>query len=90
VPNTRSAKKRMRQSAERRTRNRGRKSVLKNQIRKFLDALHDKDKARAESEYRAASRTLDRTAAKGTLHKNAAARRKSRLAARLKALTATP
>ena len=88
MPNSSSAKKRARQDQERRLRNRGRKSGLKTSIRNFLEAVHDKDGSRASDAYRAVTISLDRTAAKGTIHKNAAARKKSRLAAKLNALIA--
>jgi len=76
----------MRQSEQRRGINRTRRSAVKTQIRKFLDALHDKDVSRAQEQYRVVTKVLDQTAAKGTFHKNSVARKKSRLAARLNAL----
>ena len=81
-----SAHKRIRQNVTRRVRNRARKSEVKTQIRKFTDALHEQDVERAQTEFRAVTRKLDQTAAKGTLHKNMAARKKARLAKRLNAL----
>ncbi|MCP4249980.1 MAG: 30S ribosomal protein S20 [bacterium] len=83
-----SAKKRIKQNEEHRARNRARKSELKSEIRKFTDALHDKDQQAAQKQYVVVVKKLDQTAAKGTLHKNAAARTKSRLARRLNQLTA--
>ena len=77
----------MRQNEVRQERNRSRRSAVKTQIRKFLDAVQEKDLARATREYRAVSRILDQTAAKGTYHSNTVARKKSRLAARLNALS---
>ena len=81
-----SAHKRIRQNVARRARNRARKSAVKTQIRKFTDALHERDVEKARTEFRAVTRKLDQTAAKGTLHKNMAARKKARLAKRLNAL----
>lgn len=81
-----SAHKRIRQNVTRRARNRARKSEVKTQIRKFTDALHEQDVEKARTEFRAVTRKLDQTAAKGTLHKNMAARKKARLAKRLNAL----
>ncbi len=75
-----SAKKRIRQNETRRARNRARKSALKTEIRKLDDAIHDKKVEEAQSLLRKVTKHIDQTAAKGTLHKNAAARRKSRLA----------
>ena len=83
-----SAKKRIRQNEVLRTRNRARKGAIKTQIRKFSEAVRGHDVDRAQAEFRLAVKKLDRTAAKGTLHKNAVARRKSRLAKQLNKLTA--
>lgn len=89
MANTQSAKKRMRQNEVRQERNRSRRSAVKTQVRKFLDAVHEKDLSRATQEYRTVTKMLDQTTAKGTYHKNTTARKKSRLAARLNALSAT-
>ncbi len=88
MANSFSAKKRIKQNEERRGRNRARKSVLKSEIRKFTEAIHDKDPEAARNQYQVVVKKLDQTAAKGTLHKNAAARTKSRLAKRLNQLSA--
>ena len=82
-----SAKKRVRQNLKQRARNRWRKSRVKDDVKQFLRAVREGDATKAEDAYRTASRTLDQVAAKGAIHKNAAARRKSRLAKRLKRLT---
>ena len=84
-----SASKRQRQNLVCRARNRARKSEVKTQIRKFADALRAQNLEKAETEFRAVVRRLDQTAAKGTLHKNMAARKKSRLARQLNELKAT-
>jgi small subunit ribosomal protein S20 len=81
-----SAKKRIRQNETRRARNRWRKGRIKDSVKQFLTAVHEGDLAQAQSRYDAAARTLDKIAATGTIHKNAAARKKSRLARRLNAL----
>jgi small subunit ribosomal protein S20 len=83
VPNTESAKKRVRQSAKRNALNLWRKRRVKNDLGDFQKAVASGDAAAAEKEMRKAARTLDRIAAKGTIHKNNAARRKSRMAAKL-------
>jgi small subunit ribosomal protein S20 len=85
MPNTKSAKKRLRQSLERRTRNRAVKSTLKTQIKKVLATVGAGDATASETEYRTATKRLDQAAAKGVIHRNKASRLKSRLAARLKA-----
>jgi small subunit ribosomal protein S20 len=71
-------------SAKNRARNRATKSLLKTQVRKVVDAAAKTDEAATEAAFRAAVQRLDRAAAKGVIHKNAAARKKSRLSAFLK------
>ena len=85
MPNTKSAKKRLRQSLERRTRNRATKSTVKSQVRKVTDAVGAGNVDLGNTEFRLAAKKLDRAAAHGIIHKNAAARVKSRLSKRLKA-----
>ena len=86
MPNTKSAKKRLRQSLERRARNRAVKSSLKTHIKKVLTAVDEgADAAPTGDEFRTAAKKLDQAAAKGVIHRNKAARLKSRLSARLKA-----
>lgn len=86
MANTTSAEKRNRQNSVRRERNRSRRAAVKTQVRKFLDAVHEKDAAKAAKEFQATAKILDKTAAKGTLHKKTASRKKSRMARRLNAL----
>ncbi len=88
VPNTESAKKRVRQNIDRSARNRWRRTKVKDETKLFLKAIHDGDKAAAEKSLRLLSGMLDRFALTPTMHRNTAARRKSRLAKRLNALTA--
>jgi len=80
-----SAKKRNRQNLRNRERNRAAKSVLKTSIRKVLTAVSSGDVAGAREQLRATSKTADQAAAKGTIHRNRAARIKSRLSARVRA-----
>jgi small subunit ribosomal protein S20 len=86
VPNTNSAKKRMRQDAIKNSRNLWRKRRIKDQVKKFLSAVQTQNVAGAEEEFRKTAGLLDKIAASKTIHRNAAARRKSRLARRLKDL----
>lgn len=86
MPNTESAKKRVRQNAKRRSLNLWRKRRIKNQIKSFLKAVHDHDVSAAETEYRKTCGMLDKVACTSTMHRNTAARRKSRLARHLNAL----
>ncbi|MBU0637558.1 MAG: 30S ribosomal protein S20 [Planctomycetes bacterium] len=81
-----SSKKRIRQNVKRRALNRSRASALKTRIRKCMDTLKTGDVEGTERAYREACRALDREANRNTLHRNAAARRKSRLARRINAL----
>lgn len=76
---TKSAKKRHRQSLERRDKNRAVRSSLKTQIKKVREAVKAGDLAKADAESRLAAKKLDVAAAKGVLHKNAASRTKSRV-----------
>lgn len=83
-----SARKRIRQNAKRRARNRARKKQIKLGVRAFTEALTADDAGKATDALRAAIKTIDRVAAKGTIHKNAANRKKARLQRRLNAFTA--
>jgi len=83
VAHTVSARKRIRQDARRRARNRWRKGRIKGAVCEFDEALAAGDTAAAAEKLRAAYKQIDQVAAKGTIHKNAAARLKARLAKRL-------
>ena len=84
MPNTKSAAKRLRQNESTRLRNRTRTSALRTQLRKVRDAVDAGDVAKAEEEYRGAAKQLDRAGARNLIHKNAAARTKSRLQSLIK------
>ena len=79
MPNSKSAKKRLRQDAVRRLRNRMVESSMRNQLRKVREAVTAGDIDKAQEEYRDAARKLDRAGARNIIHKNKAARTKSRL-----------
>jgi small subunit ribosomal protein S20 len=81
-----SALKRARQTETRTTRNRANSSRLRSQLRELREALAKGDKAAAEPVYRKAIAALDKAIQKGVIHHNTAARYKSRLNTRLKAL----
>ena len=83
-----SAKKRVRQTAKRRERNRDRKREIRLELKKMQTALTAGDKAAATTELQKAQQVLDRIATRGTLHPNTAARRKSKLARKVNALGA--
>ncbi|MBN8737560.1 MAG: 30S ribosomal protein S20 [Xanthomonadales bacterium] len=86
MANIQSAKKRARQAEANRMRNASQRSMLRSSIRKVLKAIEAKDKAGAEAAYQAAQPMLDRYASRGLIHKNKAARHKSRLTAHIRAL----
>jgi small subunit ribosomal protein S20 len=86
VAHSLSAKKRVRQTAKRNARNRTRKDQLKTAVRGFNAALTANDPATAAEALNKVSQRLDRNASKGTIHKNAAARKRSRLTKRLNLL----
>jgi len=88
VPNSVSAKKRVRQNATCRALNRYRKLRIKDQEKSFLRAVQEQNVDQAQTEFRKTCGLLDRTACTSTLHRNTVARRKSRLSRRLKALQA--
>ena len=84
MPNTKSAKKRLRQNQVRRARNRSTKSAVRTQVRNVREAIAAGDVKTAEAEFRLA-KWLDKAAAARVIHPNLAARVKSRLSAALKA-----
>jgi small subunit ribosomal protein S20 len=90
MPHNLSAKKRLRQNEVRRLRNKARASELKTIRKKLLRAIHDGQKQDAESLYKDLSKRLDQAASVRTIHKNAAARTKSRIALKIQALAAKP
>lgn len=81
-----SAKKRVRQNANRNRINRARRSQIKTQIKRFEQALSVGDAKAASEQYRLVVEKLDKIAGSGTMHKNTAARKKSRLAKKLNSL----
>jgi len=88
MANSASAEKRVRQNERNRLRNKARKSALKTETRKFLEALHVGDWNKAQEMFPRLQQEIDQVAAKGTLHRNTAARRKALLASRLNAVKA--
>ena len=81
-----SAKKRVRQNVKRKVINRSRKSMVKTQIKHFEAALTAGDAAQAQEQYRLLAVRLDKVSSTSTMHKNTAARMKSRLSRRLNKL----
>ncbi|MBI1825760.1 MAG: 30S ribosomal protein S20 [Planctomycetes bacterium] len=85
MPNTPSAAKRVKQSDRNRSRNRAQKSMLKTETSKLIALLAAGSVDAAKKSLSTVSKKIDQAAAKGTLHANTAARRKSRLARRVNA-----
>lgn len=88
MANTSSAKKATRKIARRTDVNKARRSRVRSFIRKVEEALAAGDKALAEEAFKAAQPELMRAANRGVVHANTASRKVSRLASRLKALSA--
>ena len=81
MPHTRSAKKQLRKSINRRLRNRSVKSALKTQLKKFTAQAEEKSTPEElRQQYNLAAKKLDKAAAKRIIHPNLAARKKSQLA----------
>jgi len=87
VAHSLSAKKRVRQNVKRRVINRARKSTVKTQIKHFETALTEGNLEKAKADYQVLARRLDKVASTSTMHKNTAARLKSRLARRINKAT---
>ena len=83
MPHSASAKKRHRQNLRNRERNRAVKSEIKSQVRKVLEAISAGDVTLAKEHFRTVTKKADRAAASKTIHRNRAARIKSRLSARM-------
>lgn len=80
MPHTSSAKKRLRQTEKRRESNRAAKSAIKTQIKKVFATAKAGPVEALRTEFQLAVKKLDKAAAKGVVHKNMAARKKSQLA----------
>ena len=86
MPHTPSAKKRLRQTAKRRLRNRATKKAIRVQIKKFEEVAKQGAGEQTQAELIQAIKKLDKAAARRVIHPNAAARKKSQLARRLAAV----
>jgi small subunit ribosomal protein S20 len=88
MANTAQAEKRARQSEARRAQNMSLRSTLRTAVKKVRKAVAAGDKTAAQAVFRTSVSTIDSIADKKIIHKNAAARTKSRLSAAVKAMTA--
>jgi small subunit ribosomal protein S20 len=86
LANSAQAKKRARQADKRRKHNASQRSEVRTSIKKVVAAIESKDKETAQAAYKGAVPVIDKMADKGIIHKNKAARHKSRLSAQIKAL----
>lgn len=86
MANTIQAKKRARQAEVHRARNTTQRSALRTAIKKVLKAVATKDKPISQQAFKEACAAIDRSAGKGLIHKNNAARQKSALNKRVRAL----
>jgi len=84
MPNVKSAEKRMRQNVRRRGNNRSRRTEMRTEIKRFRQLLSDKKFDDARDVLKEVYSVIDRTAQKGVIHSNTAARYKSRLSKHLK------
>jgi small subunit ribosomal protein S20 len=88
MANTSSAKKMVRKIAKRTDINRSRRSRMRTFLRKVEEAIATGDQAAAQAALRAAQPEIMRAAQNGIVHKNTASRKVSRLASRIRALSA--
>ncbi|MBR1781810.1 MAG: 30S ribosomal protein S20 [Oscillospiraceae bacterium] len=86
MPNIKSAKKRVLVINTKTAQNRSAKSALKTQLKKFDAVVADGTKPEAEAAYKTAVKAVDKAAAKGLIHPNKAARKKSQLTIKLNAI----
>lgn len=89
MPNSASAKKRFRQDQARRLVNRSARTSVRTQVKKVRQAIDSGEVEKSETEFKAAVKSLDKAAAKGLIHANAAARTKSRLSKAIKGIKAS-
>ncbi|MBR6115759.1 MAG: 30S ribosomal protein S20 [Oscillospiraceae bacterium] len=86
MANIKSSAKRVLISRQQAARNKADKSELKTTIKKFNTALTEGNQENAEAAYKAAVKSVDRAVSKGLIHKNNAARKKSKMAVKMNSL----
>ena len=89
MANSPQARKRARQAEKRRSHNASLRSLVRTNIKHVVAAIRSGDAERAREAYKKAVPVIDRMADKGIIHKNKAARHKSRLNAQIKAQAAS-
>ena len=88
MANSAQAKKRARQSIDRRDMNFSLRTAFRTAIKKILKVIASGDKKLAQAEFIGTQSVIDTIARKGIFHKNKAARHKSRISAKIKAMAA--
>jgi small subunit ribosomal protein S20 len=86
LANTAQARKRARQADKHHTHNQGLRSNMRTYLKKVVKAIQAGDKEAASAAYKQATSAVDNSVSKGLIHKNKAARHKSRLNAQIKAM----
>ena len=86
MPNIKSAKKRVLVSEAKAMRNKAAKSALKTELKKFDAAVAEGNRSEADTAYKVAVKAVDQAAAKGLLHSNNAANKKSKMTVKLNKL----
>jgi len=86
LANSAQARKRAHQAENRRQRNAGKRSALRTHIKNVIKAVAVGDAEAAQAAYRKAVPVIDKSVGKGLIHKNKAARHKSRLGQHVRAL----
>lgn len=86
MANSAQARKRARQAVKSRAHNASLRTAFRTAVKKVLKSVESGDKAAAQATYRESVKVMDRIADKGVFHKNKAARHKSRLSAKIKAM----
>jgi small subunit ribosomal protein S20 len=86
MANTAQAKKRAKQAEKSRVRNAGQRSNLRTFVKKVISAVNAGDKEKAQAAFKVVEPIIDSAVNKGIIHKNKAARGKSRLSAKIKAI----
>ena len=83
LPNIKSAKKSVLVNQTKAARNKAAKSALKTQLKYFDAAINEGNRSEADKRYKEAVKAVDQAAARGLMHKNTAANRKSKMTLRL-------
>lgn len=87
MANSQQAKKRVRQNEKRHQRNKWQMTRMSSQVKKVILSVKASDKEKAANDYKSATSLIDRLVNKGLIHKNKAARLKSRLNIQIKSLS---